>query len=171
MYPQRKKQLVWFLVLVIVLAMASLVWQMRTTPGQRRFIGQTVRLGEIQKVARQFDANTGRGYPHLMADLIDKGYLPPEAFGLPADWSKPAAETTEHIGRVQKVGDFWFAPLQRPAGSSEVIFGWTKWEGRETWGILFENGEIEVIDGDPSAAFERDAAERARLGLPEYEWN
>jgi len=169
----RRNQIIFF---VTVLTAATALWWVvygREAAANARFMRRTARLRDIQQAARLFDTNTGGGYPHLMADLIDKNYIRPAAFGLPPEWSKGAADTTALLddGRVQKVGDFWFTPLPQPARSAAIIFAWARWEERGEWALLYEDGHFQSISGDPSVAFEREAAERRRLGLPEYAWN
>jgi len=169
----RRNQIILFVSVLVAATTAWWYFQGREAMAIAQFMRRTARLRDIQLAARLYDVNTGGGYPHLMAELIDRNYLEPAAFGLPPDWSAGAADSTMLLdgGRVQKVGDFWFAPLRQPARSGDIVFGWARWEERDEWALLYEDGHFESIHGDPSAAFEREAASRQRLGLPAYSWN
>ena len=69
------------------------------------------------------------------------------------------------------IGDYFFTPLDEPTRLGVIIFGWVRHDDPNACSMIFDDGHIEWIHGDLTAAFEKDAEERRKRGLPMYEWD
>jgi hypothetical protein len=77
------------------------------------------------------------------------------------------ANDPEREAPIYRFGDYFFVRLAKATADPRIIFGWTLPDDEDRRFIVYDDGEPRRVDpAQWGAAWDRDAAARAELGLP-----